>query len=173
MQNDEPNLQISRRKLLAAAGFGGAAITVGGMATEAAHSAPIAVRTIDPVATPPVAGLHLQFGADASTQVVASWHTLQPVHNPRVILGRLDGKFERTVKADTVSYSDAKTNQVVFAHHAKLNRLKGDSDYLYGAVHDNAVAEFGSFRTAPRGRARITFTSFGDQGTPTLGTRFK
>src|SRR5262249_60938315 len=28
------------------------------------------------------------------------------------------------------------------------------------------------FRTAPRGRARFTFTSFGDQATPTLGKRY-
>jgi hypothetical protein len=29
------------------------------------------------------AGLHLQFGADASSQVVVSWHTLQPVRPRR------------------------------------------------------------------------------------------
>lgn len=38
-----------------------------------------------------------------------------------------------------------------------------------GAVHDGAEPEFGTFRTAPRGRAAFTFTSFGDRGTPTLG----
>ncbi len=173
MDYDEPDLQISRRKLLAAAGLGATALTAGGLATETAHAATVPGRTVDPVTTPPVAGLHLQFGADASTQVVVSWHTLQPVHNARAILGRLDGKLEQIVKADTVSYTDAKTHQVVYAHHAKLTRLRGDTAYLYGAVHDNAAPEFGSFRTAPHGRARITFTSFGDQGTPTLGTKFK
>jgi hypothetical protein len=39
-------------------------------------------------------------------------------------------------------------------------------------VHEGAQPEFGSFRTAPRGRAPLTFTSFGDQGTPTLGKRY-
>jgi hypothetical protein len=38
--------------------------------------------------------------------------------------------------------------------------------------HEGAQPEFGTFRTAPRGRARFTFTSFGDQGTPTLGRRY-
>src|SRR6201999_2746503 len=31
---------------------------------------------------------------------------------------------------------------------------------------------FGSFRTSPRGRAPFVFTSFGDQGTPTLGKKY-
>ena len=39
-------------------------------------------------------------------------------------------------------------------------------------MHDGAEPEFGTFRTAPRGRAPFTFTSFGDQGTPTLGKKF-
>ena len=34
-------------------------------------------------------------------------------------------------------------------------------------MHDGAAPEFGTFRTSPRGRAAFTFTSFGDQGTPT------
>jgi hypothetical protein len=38
-------------------------------------------------------------------------------------------------------------------------------------MHDGAAPEFGTFRTAPKGRAPFTFTSFGDQGTPTLGKR--
>ncbi len=40
------------------------------------------------------------------------------------------------------------------------------------ALHDGAEPEFGTFRTAPRGRAPFTFTSFGDQGTPTLGKKY-
>ena len=44
--------------------------------------------------------------------------------------------------------------------------------YLYGASHDGAEPEFGTFRTSPRGRAQFTFTSFGDQGTPTLGKKY-
>ncbi len=38
-----------------------------------------------------------------------SWHTLQPVQNPRVVLGHLDGKLEQTVEAKAASYTDAKS----------------------------------------------------------------
>ena len=126
----------------------------------------------DPVGTPPVSGLHLQFGADASLEVVVSWHSLQPVREPRVLLGRPDGGYERSVPANTVSYTDAKSGQLVYAHHASVQQLRPDCAYVYGAVHAGAEPEFGSFRTGPRGRAPFTFTSFGDQGTPTLGKRY-
>ena len=170
------NVEVSRRRLLAAAGLGGALVAApfaGGGSAQAATSASSAgALPANPAATPPVAGLHLQFGAEASAQVTVSWHTLQPVRNARVILGRPDGKFEQVVAASTVSYTDAKAGQVVHAHHAKIQRLKADTAYLYGALHDGAEPEFGTFRTAPHGRARMTFTSFGDQGTPTLGKRY-
>src|SRR6202011_6198384 len=39
-------------------------------------------------------------------------------------------------------------------------------------LHDGAAPGFATFRTAPQGRAAFTFTSFGDQGTPTLGRTY-
>lgn len=164
--SDDSTPELSRRRLLAAAGVTLTAPLAGGAVASAATRP---VPGLDPAKTPPVAGLHLQFGADASSEVVVSWHTLQPVSNPRVVLGSPDGRFEQTVTAAMASYTDAKAQQVVYAYHAKLQGLQHDTAYLYGALHDGAAAEFGSFRTAPRGRARFTFTSFGDQGTPTLG----
>jgi len=167
------DLDLSRRKLLAAAGLGGAALVAAALAGRGnADAAPLPHQATDPVATPPVAGLHLQFGADASSDMVVSWHTLQPVQNPRVVLGQLDGKLEQTVEAKAASYLDAKSSQHVYAYHAKLTGLEADHAYLYGAMHDGAEPEFATFRTAPRGRAPFTFTSFGDQGTPTLGKKF-
>ncbi len=167
------DLDLSRRKLLAAAGIGGAALVAASLVGhDDAQAAAAAGEAPDPVTTPPVAGLHLQFGADASSEMVVSWHTLQGVQNPRVLLGHLDGKLEQTVKADETSYLDAKSNQRVYAYHARLTGLQPDLAYLYGAMHDGAAPEFATFRTAPRGRAPFTFTSFGDQGTPTLGKKF-
>jgi len=167
------NLEVSRRKLLAAAGIGGGIAVAGALVgAGAAQAAPSARRTSDPVATPPVAGLHLQFGADASSEVVVSWHTLQAVNQPRIVIGRLDGSLERLVAADGSSYLDAKSGQTVYAYHAQVSRLRADTDYLYGALHDGAEPAFGTVRTAPRGRASLTFTSFGDQGTPTLGKKY-
>src|SRR5580693_7389114 len=110
----ELDLALSRRKLLAAAGIGGgAALAASIIRTGAAQVAPAARRSPDPAATPPVAGLHLQFGADASSEMVVSWHTLQPVRNPRVMLGRLDGKLDQSVNAKPVNYTDAKSGRVV------------------------------------------------------------
>ena len=173
-RDSEIRLELSRRKLLAAAGIGGGAVVVAAslIGTGEAEAAPAGGRSSDPAATPPVAGLHLQFGADASSEMVVSWHTLQAVRRPRVLLGRLDGKLEQTVEAKETSYTDAKSSQIVYAYHAKLSGLQADSAYLYGALHDGAEPEFGTFRTSPRGRAPFTFTSFGDQGTPTLGRKY-
>ena len=172
-QDTKFNLELSRRKLLAAAGVGGGVLVAASLIrTGDAGAAPLERPAIDPIATPPVAGLHLQFGADASSEIVVSWHTLQPVRNPRVVLGHLDGKLEQTVEAKATSYIDAKSGQTVYAWHAKLDRLQADFSYLYGAMHDGAEPEFATFRTSPRGRAPFTFTSFGDQGTPTVGKKY-
>jgi phosphodiesterase/alkaline phosphatase D-like protein len=163
------NLGLSRRKLLAAASvvLGKTLVETGDVEATASS-----LQSPNLAAAPPVAGLHLQFGVDASSAMVVSWHTLQPVTNPRVALGRLDGKFERTVEGKVTSYTDAKSGQIVYAYHAKLAGLRPNFTYLYGAMHEGAAPEFGTFRTSPRGRAPLTFTSFGDQGTPTLGRKY-
>jgi Purple acid Phosphatase, N-terminal domain/Calcineurin-like phosphoesterase len=172
-RDGQSDLELSRRKLMAAAGIGaGAMVAASLIGTGGAEAAPASPPAPDPVATPPVAGLHLQFGADASSEMIVSWHTLQPVRSPRVVLGRLDGKLEQTVEAKATSYTDAKSGRTVYAYHARLTQLQADSSYLYGAMHEGADPEFGTFRTAPRGRAPLTFTSFGDQGTPTAGKQF-
>ncbi len=162
----EPRFELSRRRLLAAAGVGGAAL-IGPRESQAGQSPPGS-----PPPGPPVSGLHLQFGADASSEVVVSWHAAQPVGRPRVIIGRLDGRLERTAVAESRTYVDAKSNKPVHAYHAKVGGLRPDTEYLYFAVHDGAEPAFGTVHTAPRGRARFTFTSFGDQGTPTVGRQF-
>jgi hypothetical protein len=162
------DLRLSRRKLLAAAGLaGGAALAP---FTEAASAETPAVG---PQPTPPVTGMHLQFGADASSQMSVSWHSLQPVSRPRVLIGHMDGRLEQAAEAKTVTYTDAKSGQTVYAHHAAITDLRADTQYLYAALHDGVAPRFASFRTAPRGRAPFTFTSFGDQGTPSLGRLYE
>ncbi|ARN83350.1 hypothetical protein B1812_03855 [Methylocystis bryophila] len=116
-----------------------------------------------------VCGLHLQFGADASTEMVLSWHSLAPVRNARVLLGAADGKLQQVAPAEQADYTDGKSNRRIFVYHARLRALSPDTAYLYAALHDGAEPAFSTFRTAPRGRSAFTFTSFGDQGTPTLG----
>jgi hypothetical protein len=173
MRDNDINLEFSRRKLLAAAGIGGAAMVAPHIVgAGAAVAAPDTRETSAPGPVPPVAGLHLQFGADASSEMAVSWHTLAPVRGARVLLGLPDGKLEQTVESTQASYTDAKSGRAVYVYHATLSRLQADTAYLYGALHDGTAPEFGTFRTAPRGRAPFTFTSFGDQGTPTLGRRY-
>src|SRR4029077_1601623 len=120
----EFNLELSRRKLLAAAGIAGGAALAGSLiGTGAARAAPVSPASSN-LLTPPVAGLHLQFGADASSEMVVSWHTLQSVRNPRVMLGTLDGRLDRVVEAKEASYTDAKSSQMVYAYHAKIGQLR-------------------------------------------------
>ncbi len=161
---DDPS-DLDRRRLLAAAGLTSlAAVTPAGAAESATQSAPA-----DPTTVQPITGLHLQFGADAASEMTVSWHSLAPVERPRVVLGRPGGLMERAAAARTVSYVDAKSGKTVYAHHAALRGLAPDTVYLYAAMHEGAAPQFSTFRTAPRGRAAFTFTSFGDQATPTLG----
>jgi len=192
MANDEQlfTTHMSRRGLLAAGGAVGAGIAVGpllgGTATAAVPAAavPSAVAAAngslaaiggaagDPVNTPAVNGLHLQFGADPAREIVVSWHTLQPVDDARVLLGGIDGRYKSSYHAETLSYTDGKSGQTVYAQHAHISGLHPDQEYVYLAVHDGAQPVFGSFATAPTGRQAFTFTSFGDQGTPTTGKVF-
>jgi hypothetical protein len=89
-----------------------------------------------------------------------------------VVIGSVSGQLERVVQAKSVHYVDAKANRTVYAYHAKIEGLSPDAVYLYGALHDGAAPEFSTVRTAPSGRSSFTFTSFGDQGTPTVGRRY-
>ena len=156
------DFELSRRRLLQAAGLGGGALLASQFSAGAAE--PVQRTNV-----PPVTGLHLQFGEDASSQMVVSWWALEAVQNPRLLLGGPDGRLLEAAKAQETSYTDAKSGRKVHVFHASLARLKPGTTYMYAAVHDGAEPEFGTFKTAPRGRAPFTFTSFGDQGTPTLG----
>jgi 3',5'-cyclic AMP phosphodiesterase CpdA len=160
---------VSRRSLLGAAGAGLGGAVLLSPQTAWATSAPQLWTQPDHVGTPDVHGVHLQFGSDASREVVVSWFTPQSVARPRVLLGNAEDGFGRTTPADTVTYKDAASGTEVFVHHARLDGLRPDTEYLYAAVHEGTTPMIASFRTAPRGRAPFTFTSFGDQGTPTLG----
>jgi hypothetical protein len=167
---------ITRRRLLAASatsavvGMGvGAGVGVGGAALLWSNPhGPALLRQPDRHGAPPVFGLHLQFGKNAGTEVVVSWHTTEAVGNPRVMLGTPGAGFGRTVVAETRTYRDAKSNNDVRVNHAHLTDLTPDTDYVYAAVHDGAEPAQGTVRTAPQGRKPLRFTSFGDQSTPTL-----
>src|SRR5579875_2646364 len=164
---------ISRRTLLttgAASAVVGAGVGVGGaVLARSRPPGPALWQRPDRAGAPPVRGLHLQFGQNASTEVVVSWQSTDAVRNPRVMVGEPGSGFGRTVAAETRTYRDAKSNTEVRVNHAVLDNLTPDTDYVYAAVHDGASPELGTARTAPLGRKPLRFTSFGDQATPTLG----
>jgi 3',5'-cyclic AMP phosphodiesterase CpdA len=148
-----------------------AGATVGGLAASpsAGPSSAHLWRRSGPSEAPRVAGLHLQFGGDAAREAVVSWHTVGSVADPVVRFGTPDAGFGSTAEAETVAYRDAKSGIEVAVHHARLTGLNPDTAYVYAAAHRGATPELGTLRTAPSGRAAFRFTSFGDQGTPTVG----
>lgn len=163
---------ISRRRLLttgAAAGVLGAT-GVGGAALLWSHPrGPGVWHQPDRTGAQPVGGLHLQFGRDASREAVVSWHTTDPVRNPRVMLGTPASGFGSTVAAETRVYRDAKSGTEVRVNHARLSGLTPDTDYVYAAAHDGTDPQLGTLRTGPSGRKPFRFTSFGDQANPAVG----
>src|SRR5580765_525681 len=173
---------FTRRSLLAALGAGGAAIAVGGVTLDGAPAVAASPATAGRVApearietappkdpAPPGSGLHVGFGGDASSEVSVAWHSVAPVTGPRVLIAREGAAFERSVDAVVASYVDGKSGTTVYAYHARLGKLRPGTSYQYVATHDGAKPEFGTFSTAPKGRVPFRFTSFGDQGTPTVG----
>src|SRR5271165_4559449 len=164
---------IRRRTLLttgAAAAIVGAGVGAAGVALlgTPGHGPSLWTRP-DQSGAQPVGGLHLQFGKDASTEVVVSWHTTDPVRNPRVMVGTPTSGFGRVVQAETRTYRDAISKTEVRVNHARIDKLVPDTDYVYAAVHEGTNPELGTVRTAPSGRKPLRFTSFGDQAIPTLG----
>ena len=165
--DEEPLLaddEISRRRLIR--GLGGLAVVT-----------PMLVSSEGPglVTTPAVAGapapeqLHLQFGADASSEMAVSWAAPQRVRRPVVRFGERGQGIGSQIHAEERVYTETLTGEMVFTYHAVLPRLTADTRYDYAVTHRGAPAPLGgSFRTAPRGRSKgFRFTSFGDQAVPT------
>ncbi len=162
---------VTRRRLLTTGAVSAAlGVSLGGGAVllGSRPQGPMAWLQPDRHGAPPVGGLHLQFGRNAGTEVVVSWHTIDAVRNPLVLLGTPTSGYGRAVAAETRTYRDAKSGTEVRVNHARLTNLTPDTDYVYAAVHDGAQPEQGTVRTAPAGRKRLLFTSFGDQSTPAL-----
>jgi hypothetical protein len=167
---DEPPTDLTRRDFIrgiSAAGVGLAATPL--LGGSQAFAAPELWLQPGTVSTGNPEQLHLQFGADASREVVASWVTPTPVRRPILRLGTAEHGLGRRVHADTRTYVDGKSGVEVFTHHAVIDDLRPGTSYVYEVLHDGATPLAGSFTTAPRGRAPLRFTSFGDQATPEAG----
>ncbi|WP_375481161.1 purple acid phosphatase family protein [uncultured Jatrophihabitans sp.] len=164
---------VSRRRALGLLGAGGAGAAGAALLGPAAADATPARRpghghspTLGRGGVPPVQGLHLTFGRDPARQMVASWLTDGSVRRPRVVFGTLEGGYGSSADAETRTYVDGTSGRSVYVHHARIDGLRPDTEYLYAVQHEGATPDAGTFRTAPARRAPFTFTSFGDQAAP-------
>jgi hypothetical protein len=131
------------------------------------RSAPALVRQPDVAGAPAPEQLHVQFGADAATQIAVSWAAPAPVARPRLRAGQAGGGLGLEVQAEERVYSEALTGETVYTYHARLGNLAPDTAFVYEVRQDGADPVPGTFRTGPRGRAAgFRFTSFGDQSIP-------
>jgi len=159
-------VNASRRRFLRRAALAGVGFGIG---TRTAAALPTLWMRPTVSGAPPPEHLHLQFGADAAREVVASWTTRGSVRRPRASFGTATGGHGRVVPAVTRTYVDATGGTEVFTQHATFAGLEPATDYVYEVLHDGARPIGGRFTTGPIGRARFRFTSFGDQGTPVAG----
>ena len=131
------------------------------------RSAAALVRQPDVAGAPAPEQLHVQFGADAATQIAVSWAAPASVARPRLRAGRAGTGLGLEVPAEERVYTEALTGETVYTYHARLGNLAPDTAFVYEALHDGAEPVPGTFRTGPRGRsAGFRFTSFGDQSIP-------
>ena len=163
-----PATHLSRRHALGLLGGAGAAAAIPLLGTGTASAAPAPALHPQPgsAGAPPAQGLHLTFGADPATQMIASWITDSAVRHPRVLYGTFEHGFGASADAQTRTYVDGTSGRTVYVHHALMSQLAPATDHVYAVQHDGAHPDSGTFRTAPRGRMPFTFTSFGDQSAP-------
>jgi Calcineurin-like phosphoesterase/Purple acid Phosphatase, N-terminal domain len=165
---------VSRRQVLVSGGLAataplllGTPALAGTRALAGQRSAPALARQPDGAGAPPPEQVHVQFGADAASQVAVSWAAAAPVARPRLRAGRAHDGFGLDVPAEERVYTDALTGETVYTYHARIGKLEPDTAFVYEVSHKGAEPVPGTFRTGPRGRSKgFRFTSFGDQSIP-------
>jgi hypothetical protein len=162
MDGDGARQGLSRRQVLSTAGLAAVAVPL-----VRVKGAPALIRQPDAVGAPGPQQVHVQFGANAASQVAVSWAAAAAVSRPRLRLGHDGRGHGDEIPAEGRTYTDALTGETVWTYHASLHGLQPDTHYVYEVVNDGAAPVAGMFRTGPRGRSRgFRFTSFGDQAIP-------
>src|SRR5262245_32270328 len=123
---------LSRRDVLRGIGLGGVMLATGACAPALWGRPRVAG------AAPP-AQLHLQFGADAAREMVASWATPEVVSRPRLRLGTPREGAGVTIPAATRMYVDAQSGTEVLAHHATMRDLEAGAAYVHDDLHDRSL----------------------------------
>jgi alkaline phosphatase D len=132
--------------------------------------------------------LLLTWGHDPASAVTVSWSAPGTVAQPAPTLAfstrpitaahpgrviRLPGPqaldvAQRYAPASAVSFTDGLNAQTTFFYHVQLTELEPGTRYFY-EISDGASTPStagSSFETAPRGRAKYRFSSYGDLATP-------
>ena len=132
--------------------------------------------------------LLLTWGSDPAREVTVSWSapgtvpqpaptlavSTEPItaSNPGQLIKLPDPKpldvTQRYGQTASISFTDGLNGQTTYFYHVQLTQLKPAKRYYY-QVSDGAPkpsTEGSSFLTAPWGRAKFRFSSFGDLATP-------
>lgn len=157
---------LSRRKVLAASGTGLLAATApASPATTAVPAAATGLKVRKRSAVPGSGDgspeqIHLTWGDDPATSVVVSWSSAGRAKRPRARIG------QRVFAAEERAYTDGASGETVWTYHARVSGLRPGATYGYAVTADNdrnAADPFSeTFTTAPAGRKKFRFTSFGD-----------
>jgi hypothetical protein len=152
---------LSRRQMLAASGTGLLAATAVAVPANASTGSTVRNRSkTSGTGNGTPERVHLAWGNDPATSVVVSWTCPDPALRPRLRIG------QRVIRARARSYTDEASGETVWAYHARVDRLRPGATYAYAVTADNdrsrADPFSATFTTAPQGRAKFRFTSFGD-----------
>jgi len=164
-----------------------ASAAAAGATASAAPSGPPTTTLPLPTTTAPEQ-LLLTWGGDPATEVTVSWSAPGTVAQPaptlaysaKPITAKNPGKVvrlpepkpldvaQRYNRESSVSFTDGLNNQTTYFYHVQLTELKPNTRYYY-QVSDGAATPStagSSFETAPAGRAKFRFSSYGDLSTP-------
>ena len=189
-----PRAGFTRRRFIiggvgvsAVAAIGGTTVRAPRALASTPPSGPPTTTIALPTTTEPEQ-LLLTWGSDPATEVTVSWSAPGTVAQPAPTLafstkpitasnaGWLvkmpDPKpldvTERYGEAASVSFTDGLNGQTTYFYHVQLTGLKPGTRYYYqvsDGAHTPSTAG-ASFETAPHGRAKFRFSSYGDLATP-------
>ncbi|HET6500026.1 MAG TPA: metallophosphoesterase family protein [Amycolatopsis sp.] len=175
------------RTLAAGVTLGAAGLVESEVVDTPAAAADVAEPTSLPTTTEPEQ-LHLTWGSDPAGEVTVSWASPGTVAQPaprlayskRPITTENPGKVvalpapkpldQRQLRTgpEAISFTDGVSGQTTYHYHVPLRNLEPDTTYYY-QVSDGAATSTtagASFTTAPRGRFKFRFSSFGDVAEP-------
>src|SRR5258707_719456 len=124
MDGDGARQELSRRQVLSTAGLAAVAVPLVKL-----RGAPTLIRRADAAGAPGPQQVHVQFGADAASQVAVSWAAAAAVSRPRLRLGRDGQGYGEEIPAGGRTYTEALTGETAWTYHTRLQGLEPDTPY--------------------------------------------